>query len=206
MLLSRAELSSKIQWLIDIAGSRNIIEAVCHYFTKCRKHKIQFMKCNSINKKYKNKLVFYTQDTEIGHWIYFDRNGNEFNSYKLQHQLDGTHQFCQTFALIYLLNDHGIKSVPKFANRLQPNCWNNNLCVAIDCWRWIFNTMFDNILIADWLNNVFVELNASYEIYNTECSREFHKIKLLPQRIDKHVVNTLLDDILLNSNDIVFNT
>lgn len=199
MTLSRAELSAKIQWLIDIAGSRNVIEAIIHYFT--RKHgrrQIKFMECNKITPS-KNKIVFYTKDGEIGHWLYFDKKGNEWNSYKLQHQRDGSHQFCQTFALIYLLNDHGIKTVPKFATRLETGAWNNNLCVAVDFWRWIFNSMFENTVIKLWLENVFVELNNSYKTYNDTCLRITEHMQLLPENINKHVINDLLDDILLYS-------
>ncbi len=206
MSLSRAELSSKIQWLIDIAGSRNVIEAVIHYFTRKNAYKkIKFTTCSEITPS-KNKIVFYTKDGEIGHWIYFDKIGKEWNSYKLQHQRDGSHQFCQTFTLIYLLYDHGIKTVPKFATRLETGAWNNNLCVAVDFWRWIFNSMFENDLIKSWLENVFAELNTSYKTYNNTCFRTTEHMQLLPERIDKYSINNLLDDILLYSEFIASTT
>ncbi len=206
MSLSRAELSNKIQWLIDIAGSNNVIEAIIHHFArKQRCHKIKFKQCSEI-KPNKNTIIFNTKDGEIGHWLYFDRHGKEWNSYKLQHQRNGSHQFCQTFALIYLLNDHGIKSVPKFAAKLETNNYNNNMCVAVDFWRWIFNTLFDNPLLKTWITEVFEDLNASYKAHNKTCRRRSSHMKLLPVIINKHIINDMLDDILLHSEPIVFGT
>lgn len=206
MNLGRAELSAKIQWLIDIAGSKNVIEAVIHYFTKCKKQKPRFLQTDVLRTKYTNKLVFYTKDGETGHWIYFDRKGVEWNSYKLLHQQEGTNQFCQTFALIYLLQDRGIPMVPRFSARLYPNSWNNNLCVAVDFWRWTFHFMFDNPVINTWLNNVFAELNASYKLYNSKCQRISNHMKLLPERIDKYTIDDLLDDIFIHSEFIASRT
>ncbi len=206
MNLGRAELSAKIQWLIDIAGSKNVIEAVIHYFTKCKKHKPRFLTTDNLSTNYKNKLVFYTKDGETGHWIYFDRKGIEWNSYKLLHQPEGSNQFCQTFALMYLLKDRGIKLVPRFAARLEQQCRNNNLCVAVDFWRWVFDFMFNNPLTNAWLNTVFAELNASYKMYNSTCQRLSNHMKLLPERIDKFIINDLLDDIFIYSDFIASRT
>ena len=205
MEFTRAELSAKIQWLIDIAGSHNVIEAVIHYFTKRGRNKIKLVKSDKQILK-KNTLLFYSIDGETGHWIYIDRNGKEWNSYKLTHQHDGSNQFCQTFALIYMLADRGLKTMPKFVNRLEPKAWSNNICVAIDFWRWIFTAFFNNPLTNEWLINVFDELNKSYEIYNNTCKRSFHCMTLLPNNIDKHKINDLLDDILLYSDIIASGT
>lgn len=101
---SRSELSGMVQFLIDFAGTDSVIEAVCDNHSSSKINFLYGKVC-----KNKTKTLWYkSSDRTMGHWVYIDRLGIEYNSYTLGHQKSGSHQFCQTFALIYMLKDMGV--------------------------------------------------------------------------------------------------
>ena len=54
----------------------------------------------------KNRVLFFGKEvagTAVGHWVYCTAKGKEWNSYEKGHQKSGSHQFCQSFAQIYML-------------------------------------------------------------------------------------------------------
>jgi len=56
----------------------------------------------------KNRVLFFGKEvagTAVGHWVYCTAKGKEWNSYEKGHQKSGSHQFCQSFAQIYMLAD-----------------------------------------------------------------------------------------------------
>jgi hypothetical protein len=122
--LNRDELSGKIQWLIDFAGSEDIMKHIMTKLTTFKKTNPDKLERLLITGKmdenagYKNKIIFNTYGNGVGHWIYFSRTGEEFNSYKLGHQKPLTNQFCQSFAIMYLLKDWGLPDMPDFVSRL----------------------------------------------------------------------------------------
>ena len=108
-IYSRSELSGMIQWLIDLAGTDCIIEQIINKFTNCKTIKI----INVVklpNKPRANTIYYISADNNVGHWVYYSSDRIEYNSYKLGHQNPGTNQFCQSFAIMYMLFDVGKSS------------------------------------------------------------------------------------------------
>ena len=123
-IYSRSELSSMIQWLIDLAGTDCIIQEIINKFTTCKNIKIN----NNFSKlplKPSPKTIYYlSSDGNVGqscntslntsnlftcgHWVYVSSDKKEYNSYKLDHQNPGSNQFCQSFAIMYMLFLRGI--------------------------------------------------------------------------------------------------
>lgn len=179
--LTRDELSGKIQWLIDFAGTEDIMKHIMKKFTTFRKsdpdklERIMVTGNLDPNAGYKNKIVFNTYGSGVGHWIYFSRTGEEFNSYKLGHQRPQTNQFCQSFATMYLLKDWGMPDIPNFVSRLQSSLtaksvavkntiWGHNIEVVIDMWKWIFNKNSNKSWIIKemkLINDEYIAFNAS---------------------------------------------
>jgi hypothetical protein len=113
---SRSELSGMIQWLIDLAGTDCIIEQIINKFTNCKNIKI--INVVKLPNKPRAKTIYYiSPNNNVGHWIYYSSDRIEYNSYKLGHQNPGTNQFCQSFAIMYMLFDVGKSSL----SDLQPS-------------------------------------------------------------------------------------
>ena len=56
---------------------------------KCKSNKLERLQITGNmdpTAEYKNKIIFNTYGNGVGHWIYFSRTGEEFNSYNLEHQ------------------------------------------------------------------------------------------------------------------------
>ena len=116
---SRSELSSMIQWLIDLAGTDCIIQEIINKFTTCKNIKIN----NNLSKlplKPSPKTIYYlSSDSTCGHWVYVSSDKKEYNSYKLDHQNPGSNQFCQSFAIMYMLFDVGKSSLSEGKSNLS---------------------------------------------------------------------------------------
>lgn len=208
--LTRDELSGKIQWLIDFAGTDNVMEAVVEYFvnSKCKNVKSETVNGELDPKaKYKNKIIFNTRTGDVGHWIYFSNTGQEYNSYKLGHQKPATNQFCQSFATLYLLKNCGIPSVPNFYGRLQSvdsnmrlteryQKWGHNIEVIIDMWKWIFGEWSS---INAWLIGELKKINDDYKAINARTRANNKKMTLIDDdsnNITMALITSKLDDIV----------
>jgi hypothetical protein len=206
--LTRDELSGKIQWLIDFAGTDNVMEAVIEYFVKsgCKNVKRETVN-GELKANYQNKIILNTRTGDVGHWIYFSKTGQEFNSYKLGHQKPATNQFCQSFATLYLLKNCGIASVPDFYGRLQSvdsNTrltdrhvkWGHNVEVIIDMWKWIFGQWSS---INAWLIGELKKINDDYKAINAKTRVHNKKMTLIDDdsnNITMALVTSKLNDIV----------
>jgi len=208
--LTRDELSGKIQWLIDFAGTDNIMEAVVEYFVKFNYKNVKRETVNGEldpKAKYKNKIIFNTRTGDVGHWIYFSNTGQEYNSYKLGHQKPATNQFCQSFATLYLLKNCGIPLVPDFYGRLQSvnsnmrlsekyQTWGHNIEVIIDMWKWIFGEWSS---INAWLIGELKKINDDYKAINARTRANNKKMTLIDDdsnNITMALITSKLDDIV----------
>lgn len=107
-------LCGLIQWLIDIAGSEEIMKHIIKKYTGGKVKREIVLESNYINPK--PNTIYFIEKTDkvdknkgigIGHWVFIDGNGNPWNSYELLHQQNHTNQFCQSFAQIYMLHAFG---------------------------------------------------------------------------------------------------
>eukprot|EP00434_Breviolum_minutum_P007354 symbB.v1.2.006493.t1/scaffold361.1/size299464/16 len=109
-MANRGDLSAEIQWLLQLAGTADFIEAIFDYLrdpeSKKKLHVNREAKTLRDGEG-KNRLLFFGGDA--GHWVYCpatnDKSAVQWNSYELGHQKSGSHQFCQSFAQIYMLAD-----------------------------------------------------------------------------------------------------
>lgn len=109
-MANRGDLSAEIQWLLQLAGTADFIEAIFDYLrdpeSKKKLHVNREAKTLRDGEG-KNRLLFFGGDA--GHWVYCpatnDKSVVQWNSYELGHQKSGSHQFCQSFAQIYMLAD-----------------------------------------------------------------------------------------------------
>ena len=249
--LSRDELSGKIQWFIDFAGTEDIMNHIIKNLTIFKKSDSTAKNStaknstakNSTAKKttvdnlettvdnlerivvvgnldpdagYKNKIVFNTYMNGIGHWIYFSRTGEEFNSYKLGHQKPQTNQFCQSFATMYLLKDWGLSDMPDFFSRLQSSLgtktvtaqneiWGHNIEVIMDMWKWIFNHKSDKTWIIEemkLINNEYIEFNGR----TRNKKKHYTLIAEKTPDIDYSLIENKLNDIVGHKSEIARET
>jgi hypothetical protein len=166
---SRSELSRMIQWLIDLAGTDCIIQEIINKFTICKNIKIN----NNLSKlplKPSAKTIYYlSSDGNVGHWVYVSSNKKEYNSYKLDHQNPGSNQFCQSFAIMYMLFDVGKSSLSDldlhnlFQEKLE---WSDYIIKIVNMWEYFLNNGLKDIMISE-----SVRINTEYKDYNLENKR-----------------------------------
>lgn len=220
--LSIDELSGKIQWLIDFAGTEHIMKHVINKLTTQKKsdrnklERLQITGNMDSNAEYKNKIIFNTYGNGVGHWIYFSRTGEEFNSYKLEHQKPRTNQFCQSFATLYLLKDWGLPDIPDFFSRLQTTIkiksvakkneiWGHNIQVIIDMWKWIFNKNSSKTWIVDEMKLI----NDEYIDHNNRTRQKNKHIVLISDNtedINYTLIESKMDDIVAHKVEIARET
>ena len=219
--LNRDELSGKIQWLIDFAGSEDIMKHIMTKLTTFKKTNPDKLERLLITGKmdenagYKNKIIFNTYGSGVGHWIYFSRTGEEFNSYKLGHQKPLTNQFCQSFAIMYLLKDWALPDMPDFVSRLSAltiktiakknEIWGHNIEVVIDMWRWIFNKNSSKT----WIIKEMKLINDEYIDFNTKTKAKSKHAVLIADNtadIDFKTIENKLDDIVVHKMEIAKET
>lgn len=225
--LTRDQLSSKIQWLIDFAGTRDVMQNIIKNFAKpdCKKTTIitvngEINDEDITNKKYKNTLVFNTRTGDVGHWIYFTKDGEEFNSYKRGHQKPATNQFCQSFATLYFLHNCGLDTVPKFYNQLQQanstmrlsdrhDKWGHNVEVIIEMWKWIFSQWSAKTDMNTWCINELKEINEEYNAFNAKTRIKKNKMTPISENADNitmSLITSKLDDIIAHKREIAEKT
>jgi len=220
--LSRDELSGKIQWLIDFAGTEDIMKHIIKKFTTFRNsdpdklERIEITGNLDPDAEYKNKIIFNTYGRGVGHWIYFSRTGEEFNSYKLGHQKPQTNQFCQSFATMYLLKDWGKADMPDFVSQLQSSLtaktvaekniiWGHNIEVIIDMWKWIFNKSSSKT----WIIKEMKAINDEYIEFNAKTRFKSKRAVLIADNtatIDYGLIESKMNDIVAHKVEIARET
>ena len=180
-IYSRSELSRMIQWLIDLAGTDCIIQEIINKFTTCKNIKI-----NNISKlpsKPSAKTIYYLSSDgsseqscntsnlfTCGHWVYVSSDKKEYNSYKLDHQNPGSNQFCQSFAIMYMLFDvanHSIKTNIDLHNLFQEKLeWSDYIIKIVNMWEYFLNNGLKDIMISESLR-----INTEYKEYNLKNKR-----------------------------------
>lgn len=111
-MANRGDLSAEIQWLLLLAGTADFIEAIFDYLRDPKSKKKLHLNREAktlTDGEGKNRLLFFGVGDDAGHWVYCpatnDKSVVQWNSYELGHQKSGSHQFCQSFAQIYMLAD-----------------------------------------------------------------------------------------------------
>ena len=218
---SRNFLSGQIQWLIQFAGTENIMEAIINDFTDSSR-KVTIIKENNSKFKHdavkksrilKNVIYFKTSDGVTGHWIYFDINGDEHQSYGFGHQVDGTNQFCQTFALIYMLKDFGhtiffdkLISTKGKDKSQHAKIYGDNIKVAVSFWYYF---IFEGPVERAWIITRFQDINNEFKTENQSNTRLSAKITLIAPKsadITEDLIKSKLQYIYDNSESIALNT
>lgn len=203
-MLNRSQLSKKIQWLIDLGGTIQLIDAVINNLCGNNKIKIDDSGKSRVDKK--EMLVFKKGSGDSGHWVFYDNKGNELNSYDLHHQKSGTNQFCQTFALIYASSYCNKEYKKKFFNHLKEYDFANNIRVAVSFWRQLFTNHFPEF--TDWLieevksiNEVAIEIDKNDRRHTSDFT-----ITKNTSEINLPFILHLLDDIDMYAEQIALTT
>ena len=189
--LGRSALTTMIQWLIDLGGTEDIGKALTHDI-------IQIISDGTVPPTPRiNMIVFLTKGEGIGHWVFYDNDGKEYNSYSLKHQKTGSHQFCQSFALIYACSYYNMSTFGKFFHDLIENDFGHNIRVVVEFWRYLFtgyDIAFSNYLIEQ-VKEINNELNTGSRRDNASIVEDSNEINLL-------FIQNLLDNIKLYSDQI----
>ena len=167
----------------------------------------------SINKdkktKKKNILFFSSGDGIVGHWQFYDNNGSRFDSYELNHQNKGTHQFCQTFALIYAKSHNGMYDKDyireQFLNRLKPGKYADNIHIVTNFWRYLFKSYGKDF--TKWLIKEVRQINDEYISLLSGKKKITHRdedyvISENTAKINLTFINKLFDEIDKNAYEI----
>lgn len=137
-LLSRNDLAKKVQWLMDLGGTDDIMEALIE--DMCGKRVKVLSEGTAIPKIRKNMLVFLKGAGDSGHWVFYNDKGVKMDPYEFEHQRRGSHQFCQTFSLLYAVSFCQPKYKTRFTDKLKAGQAHlgDNVRVAVDFWRHMF--------------------------------------------------------------------
>ena len=200
-LLGKSELTKKIQWLIELAGTDEVIDVIIDNF--CYKTKVNqirnLKKIPDDSTTHKNSIIYKSEKGDVGHWVYKNNKGIIYNSYHLKHQKQGSNQFCQSFAIIYMLYNCCSK-LKIFMNNLKPGMddYGNNIRVVVDFWRYLFN--YDDLL-REWLINEVRNINQEFINNNDDCL-----IAKNSDDIDINYIESKLLDIDIYAEQIAKNT
>jgi len=205
-LLGRSELSAKIQWLIDLGGTVALLESVISDL--CGQKVGVEEKGRAIPpEKRKNKLIFLQGTGDAGHWVFYDPKGVKMDPYEMQHQRSGSHQFCQTFSLIYACSSCHTDYRRDFFNRLKkgPAHFGDNIRVAVAFWRHMFSG-YHNPDLSDWMIDEVKMIND--ELKNAKDARrsDTNAIATDSSTIDLPFLLAKLADIESYADQIAKNT
>ena len=205
-LLSRSELSAKIQWLIDLGGTVALLESVIADL--CGKK----ITVNELGKtvpesKRKNMLLFMKGDSDAGHWVFYTNKGVKMDPYEMQHQKPGSHQFCQTFSLIYATSACNGDYKTEFFDKLKPGQthFGDNIRVAVSFWRHML-TKYHNPDLSEWMIAEVKDINDSLKMVQDARTRQTNAIAGDSDSIDLPFILNKLHDIHLYAEQIAKNT
>jgi hypothetical protein len=132
------------------------------------------------------------------------------NSYELEHQKSGTNQFCQSFAILYMISNYSRRKINKdyklkenYLDKLKSGSqyFGANIRVVIEFWRFIFTY---HPPTTEWLIEQVRTLNNEY--IKEATSRESFIISQNSNDIDIVRIRELLDDIDTYAHQIAENT
>ena len=153
------------------------------------------------------------QGNGVVHWIYYGppKGGKSastpvvYNSYTFGHQKSGSHQFCQSFAQIYLFCDRlkdlpaggpaaawakancarkGSKGELKVAQK-GPHYWDDlghNIRIVTGFWRMILGTVQTSGAangLATWFADRFRSVNHDFVVHNQQNRRQSSQTALM---------------------------
>lgn len=208
-LLGRSDLSKKIQWLIDLGGTVSLLEAIIEDLCGPRV-KVDPNGKSVPESARKKMMLFMKGDGEAGHWVFYDDKGKRMDPYELHHQKSGSHQFCQTFSLIYTVSFCNPTYKTDFFDRLKSGQTHlaHNMRVAVDFWRHMF-TKYHNPDLSQWMvkevRDINDTLNSVNEVRGTR-KPETSAIADDSSLIDLDYILAKLGDIDLYADQISKNT
>ena len=191
---NRNEVSKNVQWLISLGGTIEMIEKIADCFCKIKQTVIMnYDKSKML--QLKSSMVFISSNNDSGHWIYYNNDGNLYNSYNLDHQSPGSAQFCQSYAMLYMLGDNNSFMKKKFTSKLKSGVDNygNNIRIVIKFWKYIFKY---NALLTTWIISEIKSIN-NFDILNNNPYITINTIQ-----INKKLIKKLLLYIYDNSEEI----
>ena len=98
--------------------------------------------------------------TEATHWVYYDKKGVQHNSYLKKHQPMGSNGFCQSFAILYMLqHTSNNKMFKNMVKKLQPNDFENNNLIVIRFWKYIITEWFQYEDMKEWCIDIWKQIN-----------------------------------------------
>ena len=210
--IDKRELETKIQWLMDLGGDsfiRNRIMTVLLGKKKNDSIAVWFGKFTK--KEHPIRTHNFTgREGKVGHWLYFDKKGKAHDSYAYMHQKPGSHQFCQTFSLIYAISIEGNEYVKalhkclKHATRYSDyKTFGYNIRVVTQFWRHVLSIV--NSTDLKKIHTKLREINDDYlkEIYNRRDGG-FH-VTTETKEINNDLIFDLLDQIDIYSEQIAEN-
>ena len=212
--IGKSALSEKVQWLFELGGTGDAREYIITTFVKDTslypstfygsKNEMWWNDVKQNPHGYNPSNTFWftanASDGSPGHWVYYDTNGVEWNSYKLKHQKMGSHTFCQSFTLMYAISHlTGNRIITKLVNELRTGGSNSdyadNMCSVIQFWRHVLMSMSNNtqaklINLIQMINREYVEtrtLNRRGEYRENYAIVEQEKeitLSLIANRLD----------------------
>lgn len=204
-ILDRDTLSGKINWLAAFAGTDDVMNTLFEQLYG-KDHPITIehkKKFPSTQDAHPNTLIFKTSDGDAGHWGYVNKQSELRQSY-VCHQKDGKNQFCQTFAILYMLNDHWdyivgmykkLKNTTSWENQLIPNAFAHNIRVVVNFWRFVFFET-KNPDLTDLLIEEVKKINAEYiALNNKECEKYIKRNQVCPKSLLQTLVHEDTDQI-----------
>ncbi len=162
--LNRNEISKNVQWLISLGGTIEMIEKIVEIFSKINQTILVTTDKSQELLNLKSTMLYISNNIDSGHWIYYNNNGFIYNSYDLDHQPYGSAQFCQTYAMLYMLGDNSSFIKRKFTDKLKSGSSNygNNIKIVVKFWRYIFR--YDKLL-RQWMISEVKSIN-NYDVIN----------------------------------------
>lgn len=208
-LLGRSELSTKIQWLIDLGGTVALLESVVADLCGS-KVKVDEKGKEVPEAKRKNMLLFMKGAGDAGHWVFYNNKGVRKDPYELEHQRSGSHQFCQTFSLIYATSACNSLYKTEFFDKLKSGQthFGDNIRVAVAFWRHMF-TKYHNPDLSMWMIDEVKGINEALKlVQETRSTRkpETNAIADDSDVIDLSFILSKLVDIEVYSDQIAKNT
>lgn len=217
-------LSEKVQWLFELGGMGDVRELVIETFVQDSKlypstfygsrNEVWWNDINQNPHQYNPSNTFWftsnAADGSPGHWIYYDTNGNEWNSYSLAHQKQGSHTFCQSFtlmyALSYLTNNTVIKMlVGQLQNGGSVAEYADNMLLVIQFWQYVFMKLSNEK--RNRMVELIIALNREYITSRTINRRgeyrENYAIAEEGTTVTLDMMNGLLDSMKQNVQEMV---
>ena len=162
--VNRNEISKNVQWLISLGGTIEMIEKIVEIFSITTQTILINTDTSPELLNLKSTMLYISNNIDSGHWVYYNNNGIIYNSYDLDHQPHGSAQFCQTYAMLYMLGDNSSFIKRKFTDKLKSGLCNygNNIKIVVKFWRYIFKY---NKLLTQWMISEVKSIN-NYDIIN----------------------------------------